>query len=248
MNVHSASPHFPIPRPRFVFFDLDDTLLDHTHAERSALADLYAAHAEHLGHHSLAHVRERYHAANAPLWVAIGEGRITSDELRRLRPVRVLDALGVTALDPVAFGEAYLDRYGAHWRWLTGARDAFLATAARVPVGILTNGFREQQRAKLARFPEIEATASVIVVSDEVGAMKPQRLLFDHALVAACEATGKALRPEDVLLVGDSLTSDVAGALGAGWQAVWIGSDAARAPRGVAVFASVTEWANEARG
>ena len=46
--------------------------------------------------------------------------------------------------------------------------------------------------------------------------MKPHRALFDHALAEAQAATGERLDPARVLLVGDSRTSDVAGALGSG--------------------------------
>ena len=228
--------------PSFVFFDLDDTLLDHRRAERAALADLHAAFGDYLGHLPVSHLHETYHAANVPLWVDVGAGRMSLAELKRQRPERVLAALGVAGLDPAAFSDAFLDRYATHWTWLAGAREAFLAVAARLPVGILTNGFREQQRGKLARFPEIGHAASVVVVSDEVGAMKPQRALFDHALAAASQAAGRALATSDVVLVGDSLTSDVAGALSAGWQAVWVGGDAARAPAGVRCVASCAEW------
>ena len=237
-------PH--APSPTFVFFDLDDTLLDHRRAERAALADLHLSLAEHVGHHALSALHEAYHAANAPLWTDFAAARITASDLKQLRSERFLAALGVTGLDAQAFSDAYLGRYAAHWAWMNGAQEAFHATAARVPVGVLTNGFREQQRGKLARFPDIEARASAVVVSDEVGVMKPHRALFDHAHSLAEQATGQRLAPADILLVGDSLASDVEGALGAGWQAVWIAGDAARAPRGVPVFATCAEWARQA--
>lgn len=241
-HLHMPPAPSLIP-PQFVFFDLDDTLLDHRRAERAALADLHLSLAEHVGHHALSALHEAYHAANAPLWADFAAARITADDLKRLRSERFLVALGVTGLGAEAFSDAYLARYATHWAWADGAREAFHATSDRVPVGVLTNGFREQQRAKLARFPDIEARASAVVVSDEVGVMKPHRALFDHALALAEQATGQRLAPADILLVGDSLASDVEGALGAGWQAVWIGGDADRAPRGVPVFATCTDWA-----
>jgi HAD superfamily hydrolase (TIGR01549 family) len=226
--------------PAFVFFDLDDTLLDHGRAERAALADLHVTFGEHVGHHALAHLHAAYHAHNAPLWADFGAGRITSAELKRLRSERFLAAVGATGLDPAAFSDAYLDRYAHHWAWAEGAREAFLAVAERVPVGVLTNGFREQQRGKLARFPEIAERAAVVVVSDEVGVAKPHRGVFDHARAEASKAVGRDLAPDEVLMVGDSLSSDVEGAVGAGWRAAWLRGDPSRAPEGVVCF---TEWA-----
>lgn len=218
---------------RFVFFDLDDTLLDHRSAERAALADLHRHYHPHLGHHALEHVRRTYHTVNSALWTDFGAGRVSSPDLKRLRSARLLEALGVEALDADAFSEAYLARYATHWAWMAGAREAFCAVAAHRPVGLLTNGFAEQQRSKLARFPELARLATVVVVSDEVGVAKPSRAVFDHARAEAARATGWTLAPADLMLVGDSLASDVQGAVAAGWHAVWLGGEQAAAPEGV---------------
>ena len=228
--------------PAFVFFDLDDTLLDHKHAERAAIADLHVTFGEHVGHHALAHLHASYHASNAPaLWADYGAGRISSAELKRLRSERFLATVGAAGLDPLAFSDAYLDRYAVHWTWAAGARDAYHAVADRVPVGILTNGFTEQQRGKLARFPEIARRAAVVVVSEEVGVAKPHRGVFDHALAEASRALGRSLAPHEALMVGDSRASDVEGALGAGWRAVWITGDPSAAPEGVVCRASCAD-------
>lgn len=229
------------PLPRLVAFDLDDTLLDHKAAERAALADVHRLFDGHLGHHALDHVHETYHAHNVPLWREFGAGRIGSAELKRLRSERTLAALGVGALDPAAFSDAYLDRYAAHWRWAEGALAAYRAVAARYPVGVLTNGFSEQQRAKMARLPEVEAHAAFAVVSEEVGVMKPDPALFAHVLDVARRSTGLDLEPADVLYVGDSFHSDVEGGVGAGWRVAWIRGDADRAPEGAFVIAT---WAD----
>ncbi len=228
--------------PRFVFFDLDDTLLDHGRAEANALADVHTALAEHVGHHALDDVRAAYRQSNgSDLWADYGAGRITSADLKRLRSERFLAAVGAEHIGADAFSDAYLGRYAAHWAWAEGARDAFLAVAARLPIGILTNGFIEQQRGKLARFPEIARAASVVLISEEAGVAKPHRPAFDGALAAAEQATGLTLASRDVLLVGDSLASDITGAVAAGWQAVWVGGDAARAPAGVSVVATCAD-------
>ncbi len=228
------------PPPRFVYFDLDDTLLDHRHAERAALADLHAELRAHLGHHALDHIQATYHAHNAPLWADFAAGRLSSAALKRLRSARLLDALGATGLDADAFSAAYLDRYAAHWTWTSGARDAFLRVADRLPVGLLTNGFSEQQRGKLARFPELADRSAVLVISEEVGMMKPSPAVFDLARALASDALGQDLVPSDMLYVGDSWTSDVLGATGAGWRAAWFrGDPTAKLPPGTSV---VADW------
>ena len=197
----------------FVYFDLDDTLLDHQHAERMALADVGAAFPA-LGELDLSVVRETYHGINSVLWKAYGAGDIDREFLRYQRFARLLSSLKISGLDPSAVGEAYMDFYGHHWKPVDGSIELLQSVAKVLPVGIITNGFAEVQRRKLERFPEITHTVDAIVISEEVGHMKPQPELFAAARSAArCNGA--------LLYVGDSYQSDVVGALASGWSVAW---------------------------
>ncbi len=204
--------------PVFVYFDLDDTLLDHRGAERAALADCHARFADGLGRHPVEHVQATYHAHNVPLWKQYATGEIGRRDVERLRFERTLVALG-SGLDAEEVGRHYMARYAEHWRWTDGAERAFHAVADRLPVGLLTNGFVEVQRAKLARFPALLERAAAVVVSEEVGVMKPHPRIFAHATERA------GVEPAEILYVGDSLSSDVEGGLAAGWRVAWYGGD-----------------------
>ena len=222
--------------PSLVVFDLDDTLLDHRAAERAALADVHRLHAAHLGHHDLGHLQATYHACNVPLWRDFGAGTITSADLKRLRSERLLAELACETLTPDVFSDTYLDRYAAHWRWAEGAREAYHAIADAYPVAILTNGFSAQQRGKLAALPEIAERAAFVVISEEVGVMKPDPRLFEHVRQRAAETLGAPVDPAELLYVGDSYHSDVVGGTGAGWPVAWLHGDPDRAPDGVFCF------------
>ena len=226
--------------PQFVYFDLDDTLLDHRLAEHRALADFHAHHAEHLGHLEFSDLHTAYRTHNGPLWRQYGRGQITKEELKRLRFAHTLGALGVTALDPDAASGVYLDRYSAHWDWAAGAREAFHAVADVLPVGVLTNGFKEQQRAKLAHLPEIaeRCAPEAVLIAEEIGAWKPTPAAFDLATERA------GVPPEAILYVGDSLHSDVEGGTQAGWTVAWKDGDPEHDN-----FASLafTDWADVLR-
>ncbi len=226
--------------PQFVYFDLDDTLLDHRLAEHRALADLHADHEEHLGHIAFADFHVAYRKHNGPLWRDYGRGQITKEELKRLRFAHTLGALGVSTLDSDAASDAYLDRYSAHWEWSAGAREAFHAVADALPVGVLTNGFKEQQRAKLAHLPEIEARCApeTVLIAEEIGAWKPTPAAF----ALATERSG--VPPEAILYVGDSLHSDVIGGTEAGWTVAWYNGDAEHDDFGKRAF---TDWADVLR-
>ena len=197
----------------FVYFDLDDTLLDHQHAEGMALADVVASFPA-LGDLDVSVVRETYHRINSALWKAYGAGEIDREFLRHQRFARLLTSLKISGVDPLVVGDAYMEYYGRHWKPVDGSIEVLQSVAKVLPVGIITNGFAEVQRRKLERFPEIADSVDAIVISEEVGHMKPQPELFAAARRAAqCDGA--------LLYVGDSYQSDVVGALASGWSVAW---------------------------
>ncbi len=203
------------PHPSFVYFDLDDTLLDHRSAERAALTDLCGHFSEAFADRPVAEVQSTYHVNNVALWAAYAAGEIDKETLRRRRFEVLLDRLAIVSLDADEASDYYLACYAKHWSYCPGAREAFLAIAPVLPAGILTNGFAEQQHAKLNQFPELRSGSRSVVISEEVGYMKPHPKLFAEASARA------GADPASILYVGDSYASDIAGARRAGWQAAW---------------------------
>lgn len=213
----------------FVFFDLDDTLLDHRHAERLALADL-ADEIEVLGSVGGELLEESYHRVNRTVWEEYGDGKMAKSEAKSARFERLFRSLQIEGPDSTRTGDRYLELYARHWRARPGALEAFSEIATRLGVGILTNGFREIQRAKLERFPALMRQSSATIISEEIGLMKPDPRLF--AWAAAHVRTGA----DRILYVGDSLRSDIRGGLEAGWHVAWIDGEPDRAPEGAYCF------------
>jgi HAD superfamily hydrolase (TIGR01549 family) len=83
-----------------------------------------------------------------------------------------------------------------------------------VRVAVLSNS--EGRLAELLAEIGIADTFAAIVDSGRVGIEKPDRRIFDHTL-AVLGATGPGIH------IGDSWPADIAGALGAGWRAIWFG-------------------------
>jgi 5'-nucleotidase len=210
-------------RIRFVYFDLDDTLLDHRQAERDALTDCCRRYPAHLAHFEIDRVHDIYHENNVPLWRAYAAGEISRDDVQKRRFLSLVQHLEVTGLDSEELGSFYLECYSRRWCWRPGAEQAFRVIAEIFPLGILTNGFSDLQHAKLDRFPILRQKSHTVVVSEDVGVLKPDRRIFDHAADVASVAS------ENLLYVGDSLDSDVRGGLSAGWQVAWLtqGSESA---------------------
>jgi FMN phosphatase YigB (HAD superfamily) len=221
----------------FVFFDLDDTLLDHRHAERLALSDLRAE-LPCLSRIDPDTFERVYHEVNVAVWKEYGAGQLDKAQAKRARFDRLFDRLRIVGPDGQEVGDRYLEVYSRHWRARPGALEAWSRIADRVPVGVMTNGFREIQEAKLLRFPEIADRSAATVISEVVGFMKPDPRIFEWA------ATSVGVAPGRILYVGDSLHSDIRGGHAAGWQVAWIDGDPARAPDGAVCFSDWSDLAS----
>jgi len=196
-------------KPLF-FFDLDDTLVDHHAAEEGAQRETHAAHGALFGGIAFSDWLAAYRRNNRHLWHEYGNGAIDRPTLTARRFALPLADLGLDAAHGVAVGTSYWDAYSRNWRLIEGAEDALEHASQEGVVGILSNGFRETQRAKIARFG-LDRWARHVILSEDVGAMKPSRVIFD----AAEKAAGGGERRR--LYVGDSFATDVVGAKAAGW-------------------------------
>lgn len=97
-----------------------------------------------------------------------------------------------------------------------GSLEAVEAVAERAPVGVLSNGDGDLQRAKLAAhgFDEV---VDAVVISEEVGAVKPDPAIF--------EAAEDELAADRHVFVGDEYESDVQPATDVGWEAIHVRND-----------------------
>lgn len=204
-------------KPRFIYFDLDDTLLDHKSAERDALADIHANY-DCFSSTPLDELINVYHRINGSQWKLYSEGRVTRKELQRNRFELTLQELGINSSLYSEVGSQYMNYYRNHWIWIDGAEAAFNAIRKAYDVGILTNGFSETQKAKFDRF-NLYSQARHLVISEDVGHLKPHPGIFEHAT----ELTG--FSADEILYIGDSYNSDVKGGTGFGWKVAWFTSN-----------------------
>lgn len=207
-----------------VLFDLDDTLVDHHHAARAAIAgvrerlevfqavDLDALAAEHQ------RVLEHLHHE-----VAIGARTAADARIERYR--QLLGFVGADARHATAAAAAELHRrlYQSNRRAVDGALELVVHLRARLRIAVVTNNTIVEQTEKLAAFgfaPHVDA----LVTSEEIGAAKPDARIFRAALErVACE-------PHEAVMLGDAWHADVLGATGAGIRALWLNRHGAPHP------------------
>jgi putative hydrolase of the HAD superfamily len=206
---------------RAVLFDLDGTLMDHDAARMAGLQAHLSSWLPGLEADELARLGEEWRDLEARHYDEYTRGECTFTEQRRRR-VRgmhaALEREPESELGVDAWFAAYLRHYRAAWRAFEDALPALAALARAHPslaLGVVTNGEREPQQAKLATIGLREYFPTV-VASGEVGVAKPDAEIF----VLACERLG--VEREQTAHVGDRLDLDAEGAAAAGLHGIWL--------------------------
>lgn len=200
---------------RAVLLDLDDTLFDHRHGAREALAAVRDSHScfASIAPHDL---DRRHGEILEELHLRVLSGELGLDAARRERFRRLLETAGGDSGSEAvqAAAEAYRERYMRSWREVAGAGALLRALRARARVGIVSNNLTREQHDKL-RFCGFLEHLDAIVISEEAGVSKPDPRIFRLAL----ERIGAGAH--ETVMIGDAWKNDIAGARAAGLRAIW---------------------------
>lgn len=200
-------------KTEFIYFDLDNTLLDHSAAEADAQQSIYQ-HFPELQEVSMDKWLDTYKLINHQLWLKYQRGEIDRYELQRSRFKDSMTQLGIPDDRSDEIGSTYMQVYRTFWKWIDGAEEALIDVAGQYPVGFITNGFRETQQSKI-EFLDLNRFSDLFVISEDVGVMKPHPKVFDVATERS------SVNREQIVYVGDSYSSDIVGGQNAGWKTAW---------------------------
>lgn len=205
--------------------DADNTIFDFTKAEENAFA-IACAHAGIDGAERLLPV---YADINSAMWKLLELGGITQSVLRVRRFQLFLAAIGRTDIDARNMGDTFADALGRQSVPLPGAVEAVARWSRVLPVIIVTNGISKVQHGRMEG-SEVRHFISGMVISEEVGAAKPDPRMLELAM----EKAGVTDRRR-ALMLGDSLSSDIAAAANAGVDACWFNPRGAGNAKGLPV-------------
>jgi 2-haloacid dehalogenase len=197
-----------------LLFDLDHTLLDTDASMRSAFAQTMTR----FGGSSEDPYWNAFDRINRLLWNQVERGEISPNEVRTERFHQLVAETDLDA-HPHDMADDYLDGLGAHGDLYKGARSVLDNLVSSATLGLVTNGIGQAQRARIDRLG-IDYYFASIVISGEVGTSKPGTAIFD---IAFNDLGGP---PKDsVLMIGDSLTSDIQGGINYGIDTCWYNPD-----------------------
>ena len=194
-----------------IIFDADETLFDFKKTERDALKNtMVEFDIEYDENHHL----KIYKELNTAIWKELEEGLITQENLKVERFKRLSDKLNVK-FDEVNFAKAYMK----HLSLASFLYDDSMALVESLHkdyrLTIITNGLTDVQDNRV-RKSIIGKYFEDVVISEEVLVSKPDPKIFELAL-NNIKHTDKS----KVLMVGDSLTSDIQGGINFGIDTCW---------------------------
>lgn len=197
---------------KVILWDIDGTLLDFHQAERAAIRALFQKF--NLGvctDQMLAH----YSTINAGYWRRLETGELTKPQVLTGRFQEFFSIYDLDTGCVEDFNAAYQLALGDTVCFYPNALETLQALKGKVLQCAVTNGTVIAQKKKLA-VSGLDRIFDHIFISDEIGIDKPNLAFFD----AVWRKIGD-FAPEEVLIVGDSLTSDIQGGNNTGILTCW---------------------------
>ncbi|MBM7565043.1 HAD family hydrolase [Paenibacillus sacheonensis] len=213
---------------RLILFDLDDTLVHFDDYWEISVKETFTQHdlTSGLDTNEMFAIFEQ---VNARLVEQLDKLQITVEDFRIQRFLHAMALAGKEADAAMAsdFEQLYQAASKRNMKPDSDANKLIGELQGRYQVGIITNGSKDWQMHKLEAIELNEAIqAELLFISGAVGHEKPTREIYQHIVRAT------SLQPDQILVVGDSWTNDVAGPMDNGMQAVWFNKKGKPVPQG----------------
>lgn len=195
---------------KFLFFDLDDTLLDFHKAEAWALRQAL----RRSGIEPTDAIAARYSEINQRQWELLEEKKLTREQVLIRRFQLLFQELGVNASCEDT-QQCYENMLAKGHDFMPGAPELLETLKGDYQLYLVSNGTAVVQDCRL-RDSGIEKYFQGIFISERVGVDKPQKEFFDRSFAAIPD-----FDPSQAMIIGDSLTSDMRGGINAGITTCW---------------------------
>ncbi len=213
-----------------ILWDVDGTLLNFLKSENAAIKECF----HHFG---LPECTDEmvavYSVINEGYWKLLERGEITKPELFTSRFRDFFAKIGVSC-DESQFNSLYQRTLGSHVFPNDNSIELVKSLKGRVRQYAVTNGSAVAQERKL-RVSGLDKLFDGIFISDKVGAEKPTAEFFDRVFAQIPEGRG------EVIIVGDSLTSDIRGANNAGIACCWYCPERLEPPSDLRIDYAITD-------
>ena len=193
-----------------IFIDADETLFDYSRAQKYALAKTF----EEFNIKFSDGILSQYSEINSSLWSKLERREIDPIRLRSERFRILFDRFNMDC-DELLFSDSYLGWLSNGSFLIEGAEQVCRHLSKRYILSIITNGFKIVQ---VPRFIQSPLTSYIqhIIISEDAGYSKPDPGIFEYGL----DKIGFHEK-DRMLIIGDSLSSDIQGGLNFGIDTCW---------------------------
>lgn len=192
-------------------FDADETLFDYNMAEENALINMF----NKYGLSYEKDTRTKYRKINHEIWDRFEKGLIAKNDMQVLRFKQLFDILRINC-DPRRFNEEYIIELGKGSFLIDGAYELCRSIYENnKKIYIVTNGISLTQKVRLEN-SAIKPYIADLFDSEKIGYHKPNRLYFEYVFSHIPN-----IDKRKTIIVGDSLSADIAGGNNAGIDSCW---------------------------
>ena len=195
-----------------ILWDVDGTLLDFDAAERAAIRTLFDAFG--LGKCTDT-MLARYHEINIGFWQKLERNELTRSQVLIGRFEQFFNEYGINTEIAPEFNQRYQLTLGETIVYHDDSLDIVKSLKDKVRQYVVSNGTIAAQTKKLDR-SKLGEQMDGIFLSEELGVDKPDIAFFNKVF--------SAIHADDlstIMIVGDSLTSDILGGMNAGIRTCW---------------------------
>lgn len=199
-----------MPNYNTILFDIDDTLFDFEIDQRKAFKEAMRK----IGYESNDEMYEEYNTLNLSLWEELNQGKLSIDELLEKR-FRIFFDRNRIDIEPRVMNKELSRAFQKTGTPINGTKETLEKLKDQYELAITSNGLKNQQYDRLEN-AGFSKYFSKIFLSEEIGYNKPDTRYFEVVL-NNIENKDKS----KILIVGDSILSDINGGYKAGLHTCW---------------------------
>ena len=199
-----------INSPTVIFFDLDETLINNASGVEAMITGLFDSHLSALGPENQARFIQALTRHAGTMWQRMFEPGMSGRSVMVESFRQAIRSVGGDTDTAAGMFEQFIEMATKGARPCDNAIEVLQAVRdLGITTGIITNGFRELQTAKI-KYHGFHELIDQVVISEQAGAHKPDQKIFEYALALVDEEAVNAWH------IGDHPVNDIRGAAGAG--------------------------------
>ena len=198
---------------KVILFDIDNTLLSFDEYVKESMKSGF----EKFGIGTYEDgMFDTFNRINTYFWQELEKGNIDFETLQKKRWNTIFESLGMTA-DGIAFEKYFRECLFESAIPVYGAMELLQYLQSKYILCAASNGPYLQQVNRLKRSGMLPCFYDLFI-SEEIGSSKPSEHFFKTCIDRLNLKLKQEIQPDEIMIIGDSLSSDMAGGIRSGLQ------------------------------